>query len=244
MLRGTASVTNFDRGAPTLKDFDSEALVLPGASVLQVLYEIDSDDICEMMPPALHPTLPPVVSWSFYCFPETPWGEVNLAQTRLECRSGLRPRGLLVNAAIDNAAAGQALASRFGFRFERADVSLQRGYDEVRGQVGFGGDVVLDLAARDPHPLGLTTVQFVSSIHPAQTPAGFRLVQVDFDHSVERAERGDPVLDEFDAEAWGDERIEPSYPISAAFCLADVTLPKLRFVCRPDVMAFEGTEAV
>ena len=92
MLRGTASVTNFERGAPTLKDFDSEALVLPGASVLQVLYEIDSDDICEMMPPALHPTLPPVVSWSFYCFPETPWGEVNLAQTRLECRSGLRPR--------------------------------------------------------------------------------------------------------------------------------------------------------
>ena len=52
------------------------------------------------------------------------------------------------------------------------------------------------------------------------------------------------MLDEFDAEAWGDERIEPSYPISAAHCLADVTLPKLRFVCRPEVMAFEGTEPV
>jgi hypothetical protein len=244
MLQGTAKVSEFERGAPTLRDFDSEALVLPGASVLQALYEIDSVDMCEMLPPRLHPTLPPVVSWSFYRFPDTPWGEVNLAQTRIQCRSGLRPRGLLVNAAIDNAAAGEALASRFGFRFETAEVSLQHGYDEIRGQVEFDGDIVLDVAARDPQPLGLTTVQFVSNIHPAQTPSGFRLVQVDFEHAVERAEACEPVLDEFDAEAWGDERIEPSYPISAAYCVGDVTLPKLRFVCRPDVMAFEGTERV
>ncbi|MCH2172004.1 acetoacetate decarboxylase family protein [Myxococcota bacterium] len=244
MLQGTANISDFERGAPSLADFETEALVLPRASVLQVLYEIDSDDMCALLPPALHPTLPPVVNWSFYRFPDTPWGEVNLAQTRLQCRSGLRPRGLLLNAAIDNEAAGAALASRFGFRSERAEVSLRIGYDEVRGQVEFDGDLVLDLGARDPQPLGATTVQFVSNVHPAQTPAGFRLVQVDFQHVVERAEACQPVLDEFDAEAWGDERIEPSYPISAAYCLADVTLPKLRFVCRPDVMAFEGTEPI
>lgn len=244
MLVGTGRVADFERGAPTLKEFDTQALVLPGAEVLQLLSEIESDEMCEMLPPALHPTLPPVVCWSFYRFPETPWGEVNLAQTRIECRSGLRPRGLLVNAAIDNEAAAAALTSRFAFRVELADVSLRRGYDEVRGIVEYDGDVVLDIAARDPQPLGLSAIQFVSSIHPANTPKGFRLVQVDFDHAVTRAERGTPVLDEFDAEAWEAERIEPAYPISAAFCVADVTLPKLRFMCRPDVLAFEGTESV
>jgi hypothetical protein len=244
MLVGTGNVADFERGAPKMIDLDTEALVLPGTHVLQVLSEIDSDDMCEMLPPALHPTLPPVVAWSFYHCPESPFGEFTLAQTRIECRSGLRPRGLLVNAATDNAKAADALATRFGFRIETADVSLHRGYDEVRGVVEYQDEVVLDIAARDTQPVGLESIQFVSSIHPASTPKGFRLVQVDFEHAVTRAERGEAVVDEFDGEAWEEERIEPTYPIAAGVCTADVTLAPLRFMCRADVMAFEGTEPV
>jgi hypothetical protein len=48
----------------------------------------------------------------------------------------------------------------------------------------------------------------------------------------------------FDAGAWGDPRVQPVYPVSASLAVADVTLPRIRFLCRPDVLAFEGTEVV
>ena len=73
---------------------------------------------------------------------------------------------------------------------------------------------------------------------------GYRLVQVDPVHAVHRAERGDPVIDAFESEAWGDGRMIPSFPISAVICRADVTLPRLRFVARPGELAFTGTERI
>ena len=115
MLQGTGRVEDFEKVAPTMESLDTEALTFADAEVMQVLCEIYSDDMCEMLPPALHPTLPPVVCWSVYRFPETEWGEVRLAQTRIECRSGLRPRGFLVSAVTDNPAAGRALSARFGY---------------------------------------------------------------------------------------------------------------------------------
>ena len=244
MLQGTGHVADFEKEAPRMESLDTEALGFANAEVMQVLCEIYSEDVCDLLPPALHPTLPPVVCWSIYRFPETEWGEVRLAQTRIECRSGLRPRGLLVSAVTDNPAAGRALAARFGFRIRDGVVGLRRSYDEIRAEVEIDGELVLDVGLRDPDRLDAGTIQFVSSIHPATTPRGFRLVQVDTRHDIERAERGDPIVEEFEADAWGDERIEPAYPISAIFGVGEVTLPKLRYVCRPDVMAFEGTEAL
>jgi len=38
--------------------------------------------------------------------------------------------------------------------------------------------------------------------------------------------------------------VRPSHPVSASFTTAAVTLPALRYVCRPDVLAFVGTERV
>lgn len=244
MLQGTGSVAQFEKGAPTMESFDAQALSFADAEVMQVLCEIYSDEVCDLLPPALHPTLPPVVSWSVYRFPDTEWGEVRLAQTRIECRSGLRPRALLVSAVTDNPAAGRALSARFGFRIRHGVVGLRRSYDEIRAEVEIDGELVLDLGMRDPGRLDPKTVQFVSSVHPAVTPRGFRLVQIDAAHVLERTERGDPIMEEFEAEAWGDERIQPAYPISAIFGVGEVTLQKLRYVCRADVMAFEGTEAL
>ena len=81
-------------------------------------------------------------------------------------------------------------------------------------------------------------------MHLAHTPRGLRLVQVDPAFVIHRAERGHPELRGFDAAAWGDARIEPTHPVAGSIVLADVTLPRLRYLCRPDVWAFEGTENV
>ena len=244
MIVGSVDPEALRPGAPVLRDFGTEDLTLRGANVLQLLCEV-SGGTQALLPPALHPTLPGVVAWQVYDFPESPWGPFRLAQTRLQCRSGTRPRGLLVSGVVTDAAAGQALAARWGFRLAAGEIDFLRGYDRVQASVRTAeGRPALSLGLLSPLLLPPDAVQFVSGVHPADTPNGFRLVQVDALHEVHRAERGDPVIDCFDAGAWGEDRIVPMLPISASICSADVTLRRLRFVCRPGEMSFTGTEAV
>jgi hypothetical protein len=244
MLSGIANPEAREAGAPRLIDLGTEEVNLPGASVLQVLCEL-ANDSAELLPPALHPTLPGIVTWGVYDFPESPWGAFRLAQTRIECRSGTRPRGFLVSGVIDNDAAREALQSRWGYLLAAGQIDFRRGYDGADvGVRSRDGQPMLALGLRAPVRLPEDVVQFVASIHPVHTPRGYRLLQVDPRHSLQRAERGDPGVECFDAEAWGEARIEPVYPISASICLADVRLPRLRFLCRPGEIAFTGTEPI
>jgi hypothetical protein len=244
MLFGTADLDALAIGAPRMERLDTEPLVLPGASVLQVTYEMRAAVREALLPPGLHPTDPPLVSWRILRADGGPLGPFTLAELRIGCRSGLRPRGFLVASVVDSVEAGRALAARWGYRWREGRVELGRHYDAVRGAVALGDETILDVALCDPDPLGPHDVQFTASMHLAHTPHGLRLVQVDPAFAVERAERGRPRLAAFDAAAWGDARIAPAHPVSASIAVAEVTLPRLRYVCRPDVWAFDGTERV
>ena len=244
MLIGTADPEVLARGAATLESFGTEPVGLPGVETLQVAWEIERTGSDALLPPGLHPTLPPLVTWLVQRVPESPWGAFTLAQCRIECRSGLRPRGFLRGGVADDEPARAALAARWGYVLHPGEVRLERGYDEIHATAFRGGQPILEVALRDPMPLRGADAYYVANMHLAHTPNGLRLVQVDPDFQVERAERGRPLLDRFDAEAWGCEGARPSDPISASFTVADVTLPSLRYVCRPDVLAFEGAERV
>jgi hypothetical protein len=244
MLVGTADPERLAGRAPKLESLETEPLALPDVDIVQVVSEIASDGMEAMLPPALHPTLPPIVSWLLYRCIASPWGAFTLAQTRIGCRSGARPRGFLVSGVIDNPEAARVLRSRWGYTLAEGEVGLHRNYHEIRVDVRLGGRPILDLGMRELDPLAPEDVQYVASMNAAFTPRGMRLVQVDPDYEVHRAERGVPLIEHFDAEAWGDATIRPVYPVSAVFAVADVTLPRLRYVCRPDVLAFEGTEGV
>ena len=244
MLFGTADVDALAAGAPAMERLDTEPLTLPGTWVLQATFEMPLAARACLLPPGLHPTDPPLVSWFFFQCSDGPLGAFTLAQLRVSCRSGLRPRGFLVESVVDSTEAGRALAVGWGFRHRVGDVRVTRGYDAVTGTVRVDGRPAREIALRDPDPLGVHDVQYTASMHLARTPRGVRLVQVDPTFAVARAERGRPHLLAFDAAAWGDARIAPTHPVSASIVLADVTLPRLRYLCRPDVWAFDGTESV
>ena len=74
MLIGTADPEERAERAPTMESLATDSLALPDVNVLQVICEIDAAPMCEMRPPALHPTLPPALSWLVYDCPQTPWG--------------------------------------------------------------------------------------------------------------------------------------------------------------------------
>src|SRR5262249_56639871 len=131
--------------------------------------------------------------------------------------------------------------SRFGYTLQPGSVVLRRQYDSVDIRVVTAdGRLAAAVSARDPDPLAASDVQYIANMNLAETPRGLRLVQVEPHYRIERAERGRPHLDAFDGAAWGEARIRPSCPVSASITVGEVTLPPVRFVCRPDVLAFEG----
>jgi hypothetical protein len=242
MLSGTADLDAVAAGAPAVDEPATEALLLPGAEVLQVAWEVVAADRDALFPPGLHPVDPPVVTWSFLRVRESVHGPFTLAETRLVCRSGVRTRGLHVAGFADRADVALALTRGWGYDLTVADVTLARRYDGTTGRVVLGGRTVLDTGHHQPVRLSPGDVQYTPTMHPAVLPRGLRLLQVERDHAVHRAERGRPFLEAFDAAAVGDPRLVPSAPVSASSAVADVTLRPVRFACRADVWAFDGTE--
>ena len=244
MLSGRADAEAHAAGAPTLADFDVAPVLLGNVAVVQVLYEVKGDVVTDWLPPGLHPTVPGIVTWLAWDCGDSPWGPFRLVQTRVECRSGNRPRAMLLRGACDSERAAAALTAGWGHRLELAEIDFRRGYDGAELGVRRGDEPILALELRDPVLLPPDVVQFVSSMHPAHTPNGYRLVQCDSHHALTRAERVTPRLLAFDADAWGEPTLAPVHPVSAAIGLGEVTLEALRFVCKPDELAFTGTENV
>jgi hypothetical protein len=243
-VAGTRDVLDLAADAPTMVGLDTEPLTLERFDVLQVMYEIESAPIAEMLPPAFNPTIPATLTWVVFAGESPDWGAFRLAQTRLGCRAGVRPRGFLLSSFCDNDAAAEALASRWGYRVEPGDVRLTRYHDRVVASVARDGASILEVSLLDPEPISGGDVQYVATMNLAETPRGLRLVQVDPEYTFHKAERGKPSLASFEAAAWGDARVRPCWPVSASITVADITLPKLRYVCRPDVPALSGTEAL
>ncbi len=244
MLQGTADVDAQAARAPFVSAPASEPLTIPTAEVLQVAWEVAATDRDALLPPALHPVNPPVVTFSFLRAEESDYGPFTLAETRLLCRSGLRTRGFLVGAFVDNAEVGTVLADGWGYRVAPAELEMSHRYDGTSAEVVVDGAVVLAAGHVSPVPLSPSDLQYTATMQPARLERGLRLLQVERDYQFVRAERGRPYAHAFEAAAWGEPRLHLSHPVSASSARAGVTFKPVRFMCRPDVWAFDGTEPV
>ena len=244
MLVGVADPAALATRAATMPDFATDAVELPGASVFQALFELRVTAREAVLPPALHPTNPPLLVVLAWDCPESPWGPFTITQLRVSCRSGVRPRGFVAACVASNRAASDALGTRWGFPAVGGDVSLRRHYDGAELDVALGSRTVLEVRALDPDPLAPGDVQYTVGLNLARTPRGLRLIQVEPEYAVTRAERLRPQLLSFDPPAFDTPLLAPASAVSASIAAATITIPRLRFACRPDVLAFEGTESV
>ncbi len=244
MIVGTARLEDLKARRPRMPSLDASPVTLPGVEIVQAMFEMPASARESILPAGLHPTNPAALVLQAWRCPESPWGAFSLVQVRAQTRSGVRPRGFVTGAACDGEAAARALAAGFGFPAQLAEIRWQRAYDTVRLEVARGGETILGFEGADPEPLAPGDVQYSGTLNLADTPRGWRLVQVDPEFRPARAERLRPKLSAFSPAAWGDPRLDPYYPVSASITLADVTIPALRFVCRPEELAFTGTEKV
>jgi len=244
MLSGTADLATLALRAPVMGALDGAPLHLEDVEVLQAAFELPYATRERCLPPGLHPTTPPLLVLLAWHVTTSPWGTFTMAQARVSCRSGVRPRGFVTGCIVDNADAGAALASERGLPTAPGRVELQRGYDRVELIATVDGATAVALVGADPEPLSPGDAQFTVTTTLAQTPRGLRLVQVEPEYDLRRVERARPRLAGFDGRHWGLADIAPRYPLAATISVGDITVPSIRFVSRPDVTAFEGTEKV
>lgn len=239
MITGTADLDRLADAAPTITAWSDEDLVLGSVECFQMIAEMRSTAREAVLPAALHPTIPPALSIQAWNVEDSPLGPFSMVHTRVSCRAGVRARGFTTAATATTAEAAAGLTARFGFPVRVGPVELRRHYDGV--EVNADG---LRLAALDPTPLGTGDVQYTGTLNLAKTPNGLRLVQVESQHSGDRVERVRGRIVEFDPAAWGDELLSPYHVVSTSIALETITVPAVRFVCRPDELAFSGTEKV
>lgn len=239
MLSGSADLDLLAASAPAMPSMTAEPVTFESATVFQAIFELSYAGRETLLPAGLHPTNPPLMVVLAWKVVGGPWGDFTIAQVRVSCRSGVRPRGFVVGTLVDGDTAAGALASDWGMPTRRGTVRLDRFYDAA---VLSAGDA-LSVTGVDPDPLGPSDVQFTVTTTLARTPKGLRLVQVEPEYALSRAERVRPRLESFDAAQWGGG-LAPVHAVSASVSVGSITIPKLRFMSRPDVLAFEGTEAV
>jgi hypothetical protein len=248
VFTGTKSVSELAARAPTMPRLDTEPMTLHEVELLTVTYEVAASDKEAVLPAGLHPTNPPIITWQFLACADGPLGPFHLAQTRIECRSGARPRAFLVSAVVDSDVAASDLSARWGYACRPGHVALRRFYDRVLVTVTLADDddqqVVLDLELVDPVALRNSDIQWIANMNLAHTPRGLRLVQVDPEITTHRAERFRPAVGHFDAAAWGEPLLRPVYAVAATRVIADITFPRLRYLCAPDQFAFGATEVL
>lgn len=243
---GTLDVAPLLADAPRMTGLDAEPWETAGVEILQLLYEIDDHDMAALLPRALHPTIPPVASFTVARYPDSPFGAFTLAEVRVGCRASTRPRGYLLRAYCDSQSACDVLAAKWGFDCRRGDVRLQRYHDRIVASVTADAEI-LRAALVDPEPISAGDIQYVASMHLARLASeGDRgiLAQVDPEYRIHRAERGRPELATFARDAWGAAAAEPVYPVIASFAVCDTGLPRIRYVLDPDQPAYTGTRQV
>lgn len=245
-ISGTLDVGPLLAEAPMMDGFDAEAWEIAGVETLQVLYEIDERAMPGLLPPALHPTIPPTLIVTVAKYPDSPVGPFTMAQARLGCRAAALPRGYLLRAYIDSEAAAEALGRRWGYACRIGEVRLQRYHDRITGVVRADGAEILRAWLVDPQPISGADIQYVANMNLARAPGedGGALVQVDPEFVFHRAERGRPELAVFEQAAWRAEGVEPVWPIVASFTVCDSGFPRIRFVLDPAKPAIAGTRRV
>jgi hypothetical protein len=244
---GTLDLSGWNKSAPSLNGYKTEPLVLKGAQILSINIEIDDDPADALIPRTMHPSIPEYAIFNVTNYPESPFGPFAIAEVRVSGRTGVRPRGFVLRSFCNNEDACRELASRWGYPTAHADVKLDVRHDRVVGRVVAGGRPVLECEMVDRDFISGGDIQYIASMHMARNKEDGKLVlvQVDPDFTFSKAERGKPRIVLLDTDAFGaGNNLRLGNPISATFTTAEVTLPKIRYVCNPELPAMQGTTKV
>jgi hypothetical protein len=244
MITGNANLDELAELAPRIVSFIRNDTLFEEVVCFQTTMEMRNQAREAVLPSGLHPTVPAALTMQVWEVGNSPFGEFIMAVCRIGCRSGVRARGFTTRVFASTLAAVDALSSQFGFPAELAGIHFRYGFDGTDARVIYKGIEILSIAALDPVPMGNKDVQYTGTLNLARTPKGLRLVQLEAHHTATQVERLTARLLAFDGEAWGNRLLEPSLVVSSSLSHETINIVPVRFVCKPDELAFTGTESV
>ncbi len=244
MLRGTADPSTLASRAATVTEYFTEPLVLEDVTLFQMILEMHNGAREAVLPPSLHPTNPPTLSLQLWEVGASPWGAFALAVARVSCRGGVRARGFTTAAVASTERACRGLSTTVGYPARQGTIGLLASYSGVEARVDVDGHEAFRAAAIDPVPLGPDDVQYTGTLNLVHVAEGLRLMQIEFQVEPARVERLRPRLERFEATCWGDERLDPYFPVTASLTTGRVTFAPPRFLLKTDELAFTGTESI
>ena len=245
MLRGTADLSMLAESAPTIETFCPDAISLQGVTCFQLTAEMRNNARESLLPAGLHPTIPAALSLQVMEVTDSPWGGFAFALLRVSCRSGVRARGFTRAAIASTERACTGLQQTLGFPASSGPIEFRHGYDGVSIRLlSVSGEPLAEIEAIDPEPMANNDVQYTGTMNLAHTPNGIRLMQVEMNTTPNQVDRLSARIESFNGAAFGDARIKPAQVIAASVVTMDAEFPPVRFVCKPEELAFTGTEAV
>ncbi len=244
MLVGSADVAALAAGAAEVAAFRADTIELNDVVCFQLTAEMRNSAREAVLPPGLHPTIPPALSVQVFEVGDSAWGSFHLATVRVSCRSGVRARGFTRGSVVSTESACEGLRSSLGFPARTGRIAFRHGYDGVSIAVSANGVDMLRIEAIDPEPMANDDVQYTGTLNLAHTPLGLRLMQVEMSTQATQVDRLSARLEAFDGASWGDGLLVPTRVIAASVSVMSASFPPVRFVCRPEELAFTGTQAV
>lgn len=226
-------------GALAEEDWESEHV-----RALTVSYEIDDTYRLELLPPALHPSIPLYAHLTVRVHGSSPVGPFNLAELRLMSRAGSHYGGYTVGSIADTSDAVSFLRERYGWAARLGEVTLTERYHGAQASASVDGQPVLDMAIAHPQPITPGDMLITAGFHLARVGNELKLVQSEPSYAIDVVQRGRPEVRLIDTRAFGDGRVKLTNPIVATYLKGSFTLGRVRFLIDPTQPATAGTTRI
>ncbi len=216
------------------------------ADILTFTHEIDTVRGFRTLPPALHPALPPYVQIVVRQIDDGPFGRFRSAEVNVRGRSTIHQVGFTVAAYADSSEAVAWLRARYGQPVSEATITFDKRYYGIECAIESPAGCVFRGRMQGLHFISPADVLFTHSMNLARLPDGrVRLVQVELEYQLERAERGTARIEAFDAAAIGEANLVLRNALPPTLVRArELGYCGVRYLVDPARPAMQGTERV
>jgi hypothetical protein len=241
---GTLDVASRRPALPAVTRLADESWRSDATEVLNFVFEIDDRSALDLIPGALHPTIPLYANLMLLRHAESPAGPFALAELRIVSRAGMHQGGFTTGGFCNSDQAIAFLRDRYGWPLERGEISIQRRHYAVLGSVAAGGEPVFEGWLEKAEAISAGDLLYPVSLHLAVLDGVPRLIQAEPLYVPERAERGTPRVQRFDAAAFGEPRVRFTNPLPATWTRGAFEMRPVRWVMDPDRPAIVGATRV
>ncbi len=229
---------------PRVEDLANESAVCHSVETVVFAVEIPHDAGIETVPKALNPVLPPYVRIELKRHNDSPWGPFSTACLAIAARKDGALCTYATGGFCDNDQVSEHFRLRYGVRFKRGSISIERRYSGIEGRVAAEGRLVLDAIIERAEPVDRAQISMPPLLNLAKYEGQLWLIEEDRSFEIEEAERGMTLIRKCELAAFGEEHIQLRHTLPAVFVKSALTYLPVTALIDPALPAYLGTRVI